>query len=120
MEFDPKDYQKSIYTFKAQEIAQLSPWVAQMEMAKVAETLISNILREVCLKRVGVKDSIDVKVNYNIVEEQFVVYVPKIWCSKCGNRKAEFTHADKPYCKNCAEDLKKQLTETPKKKEKKK
>ena len=106
---DPKEYQKAIYTFKPQELSKLTPWDAQIQLGLIAEKVLAGILRSECLKRVGVKNSPDTHVEYDMLTEQFTVYVPKIWCSVCTNRKAEFEHAGKPYCEDCVELLKEQL-----------
>lgn len=111
--YNPKDYQKTIYTFKPNELAKLMPWDAQVQLGAVAERVLAGMLRSECLKRVGVKQSPDVGVDYNMITEQFTVYVPKIWCSACQNKRAEFEYSGKPYCKNCAEVLKEQLTKQP-------
>lgn len=109
---DEKNYDKKIYSFTTMEISKLMPWDMQIQLGAIAEKVLSGILRTECLKRVGVKNSPDVKVEYDFVTGQFFAYVPKIWCSKCNNRMAEFTYENKPYCKDCATTLKQQLAET--------
>lgn len=118
--YNPKDYQKTIYTFKPNELAKLMPWDAQIQLGAVAERVLAGLLRGECLKRVGVKQSPDVGVDYNMITEQFTVYVPKIWCDACKNKRAEFEYSGKPYCKNCAEVLKEQLQKAAPPKAKKK
>lgn len=111
--YNPKDYQKTIYTFKPSELAKLMPWDMQIQLGTVAERVLAGLLRSECLKRVGVKQSPDVGVDYNMIAEQFTVYVPKVWCSACQNKRAEFEHLKKPYCKDCAGVLKEQLEKQP-------
>ena len=36
-EFDPKTYQKSIFTFKPSELAKLTPWDAQIQLGAIAQ-----------------------------------------------------------------------------------
>lgn len=107
--YDPKNYQKTIYSFKPQELAKLTPWDMQIQLGAIAEKVLAGILRGECLKRIGVKQSPDVGIEYDMVQEQFIVYVPKIWCSACKNRRAEFEYTNKPYCKACADLIKQQL-----------
>lgn len=106
-----KGYDKKIYSFTPQEIAKLMAWDTQIQLGAVAETVLAGILRTECLKRVGVKESRDVKVDYDFVSNQFTAYIPKIWCSTHNDRKAEFSYENKPYCLECAEGIKKQLAE---------
>ena len=118
---DEKNYDKKIYSFTTMEISKLMPWDMQIQLGAIAEKVLSGILRTECLKRVGVKNSPDVKVEYDFVTGQFFAYVPKIWCSDCKNRKAEFTYENKPYCTDCAKIIKsKMVGKEPVKKGKKK
>ena len=106
-----KDYDKKIYNFTSTEVSKLMPWDMQIQIGVIAEKVLAGILRTECLKRVGVKNSPDTRVEYDFVTSQFVAYVPKIWCSECKNRKAEFTYNNLPYCTDCATVLKKKLVE---------
>jgi hypothetical protein len=110
-QYDKKDYDKQIFSFRPQEIAKLAPWDAQIQMGAVAEKVLAGILRGEMLKRVGVKPSIDVGVEYDIISEKFSVYIPKVWCGACKNRRAEFSYANKFYCKDCAELIKQQISQ---------
>lgn len=107
--YDKKDYNKQIYSFSTNEVARLTPWDVQIQLGSIAQNVLSGILRGECLKRVGVKPSVDVGVEYNIQTGKFVVYVPKLWCSACTNRKASFSYSNKVYCSDCAKTLKKQV-----------
>lgn len=109
--YDKKDYDKKIFTFRPQEVSKLAPWDAQIQIGAIAQNVLSGILRGEVLKRVGVKPSIDVGVEYDILEEKLVAYVPKLWCSACKNRRAEFSYANQLYCADCAETLKKQVAQ---------
>lgn len=109
--YDKKDYNKQIFTFKPQEISKLAPWDAQVQIGAIAQNVLSGILRGEVLKRCGIKASKDVGVEYDIMEEQFVAYVPKLWCSACKNRRAEFSYTNKLYCADCAELIKKQVSQ---------
>lgn len=107
--YDKKDYDKKIFSFRPQEVSKLAPWDAQVQIGGIAQNVLSGILRSEVLKRVGVKASIDVGVEYDIHDEKFIAYVPKLWCSACKNRRAEFSYSSKLYCADCAETLKKQV-----------
>lgn len=115
--YSPKDYSKTVYSFKPQEIAKLAPWDAQVQLGNVAQNVLSNILSKECLKRVGVKNSKDTAIRYDIHTEQFFVYQPRIWCSLCTTRKAEYSVKDKVYCGDCIEILKAQAKKEVKPKE---
>ncbi len=107
---EDKNYDKKIFSFTTQEISKLMPWDVQIQLGAIAEKVLAGILRAECLKRVGVKNSPDVNVEYDFVTNQFFAYVPKIWCSKCNNRRAEFTYENKPYCVDCAKLIKQEIT----------
>jgi hypothetical protein len=107
--YDSKVYNKTIYSFKPNELAKLMPWDTQVQLGAVAERVLAGLLRSECLKRVGIKQSPDVNVEYDMVKEQFTVYVPRVWCSACKNRRAEFEYNNQPFCKECAQTLKQQL-----------
>lgn len=119
-EEDIKNYDKKIYSFTQQELSKLMPWDMQIQLGAIAEKVLAGILRTECLKRVGVKNSPDINVDYDFVTGQFTTYSPKIWCSACKNKRAEFTYEDKPFCKDCAQTLKQQLEKKPEEKPKKK
>ena len=104
-----KDYDKKIYTFTPLELTRLLPWDTQIQLGAVAEKVLSGILRTDCLKRVGVKNSPDVKVEYDFITGQFFAYIPKIFCSKCTMRKASYTYENKPYCEDCAKVIRQEL-----------
>lgn len=112
-EFDPKTYQKSIFTFKPSELAKLTPWDAQIQLGAIAQKVLAGMLRQECLKRVGVKNSPDTKVEYDLVNEQFIAYIPKIWCSDCTIRMGTFEYNKQPYCGDCAEKLRQKMAATP-------
>lgn len=116
-----KSYDKKIYSFTPAEIAKLMAWDTQVQLGAIAEKVLAGILRTECLKRVGVKESKDVEVEYDFITNQFTAYVPKIWCVNHANRKAEFSYQEKPYCNECAASLKQQMVKKePVKKGKKK
>jgi hypothetical protein len=108
-EEDLKNYDKKIYGFTQLELSKLMPWDTQIQIGAIAEKVLAGILRTECLKRVGVKNSPDTKVEYDFVTGNFTAYVPKIWCSQCKNRMAEFTYENKPYCTDCAKLLRKEM-----------
>lgn len=107
--YDKKDYDKKIFSFRPQEVSKLTPWDMQIQLGAIAEKVLAGILRLECLKRVGLKNSPDIGVEYDFTTEQFVAYVPKTWCSACKNKRAEFSYKETVYCKDCIEVLKQQM-----------
>jgi hypothetical protein len=103
--YPEKDFAKTIYSFKAQEIAKLAPWDADVQKGRIGETVIASIIRNECFKRIGVKQSIDIGIKYDILDEKFILFVPRVWCSSCGNRKAEYSVGNTVYCKACLDIL---------------
>lgn len=114
-----KNYDKKIFSFTQLELSKLMPWDTQIQIGAIAEKVLAGILRTECLKRVGVKNSPDTKVEYDFVTGNFTAYVPKIWCSRCKEKMAEFSYENKPYCKECATALKKRLATKPPEEKKK-
>lgn len=107
-QYPEKDFQKTLYTFKSQEIAKLAPWDADVQKGEIAKQVIISIITNECFKRVGVKKSPDVGIQYDVINEQFTLFIPRHWCSMCQNRKAEYSVANKLYCTSCLEILKAQ------------
>lgn len=75
-------------------------------MAQVAQNVISSIISNDCLKRVGVKPSPDNGLRFDMSTGQFFVYSPRVWCQLCNNRKAEFSYNNQVYCTSCIETMK--------------
>jgi len=103
--YPEKDFAKTIYSFKAQEIAKLAPWDADVQKGLIAEKVITSIIRNECFKRVGAKNSPDIGIKYDIIDEKFILFAPRIWCSECGNKRAEYSVGNVVYCKTCLEVL---------------
>lgn len=116
-QFNEKDFQKTIYTFKAQEIAKLAPWDADIQKAEIAKQVITSIIRNECFKRVGAKNSPDIGIKYDVINEQFTLFIPRNWCSMCQNRRAEYSVQNKIYCTSCVEILKSKQPKAPEKKQ---
>lgn len=120
---ESEDYQKNIYSFSSSELAGIAPWDAQVQMGIIAQRVIESIIRTYALKRVGVKDSPDLKLEYDTLGNKLTVLSPKVWCSMCKNRKAAFSYNNQVYCADCIEKLKSQMAiktkEKPKEEKKK-
>lgn len=118
-QYPEKDYQKTLYTFKSQEIAKLSPWDADVQKGEIAKQVILNIITDECFKRVGIRKSPDVGIQYDVIAEQFTLFIPRHWCSLCQNKRAEYSVMNKIYCANCLEILKSQQAKVSLKKQSK-
>lgn len=113
-----KDYTKKVFAFNSEELKEIQP---MEEVTKLINTLIlvggmaqrakDNYVGSTVMKRLGIKISPDVKMNYLLEENRIVVYEPKVWCSVCGVRKAEYENKAKQqfYCESCAEKAKQEL-----------
>lgn len=111
-QYNEEDFSKTIYSFNAVELSRLAPWDAQIQLGHVAEGVLTNIIRNDCLKRVGGKNSPDTGIRYDMQTGQFFIYQPRVWCSMCENRRAEFSYKEKVYCKSCVETLKSTIPPT--------
>lgn len=122
--YNEKDFAKTTFSFTPSEIAKLAPWDSQIQIGQFASIALTGVIRRDCLKRVGVKDSTDTGIRYDISTGQFFVYQPRIWCSQCNNKRAEFSYNNsynnKVYCGGCIEILKQQSAQSKPKEEKKK
>lgn len=105
MEYDKryptKEYNKTIFVFTAEELRKLASLESIAQMGQIATVMINNIVQGECLPRVGIKDSPDIGVLYNIPSGQFYTYVPKFWCMRCKIRKATFEYKGISYCQSC-------------------
>lgn len=123
-QYPEKDFQKTLYTFKSQEIAKIAPWDADVQKGEIAKQIITSIITNECFKRVGTKKSPDIGIQYDIINEQFTLFIPRHWCGMCQNRRAEYSVGNKLYCVSCLEILKsqqtKQVEKNPDKKQEKK
>lgn len=117
--YNANNYTKTIYSFTASELARLAPWDTQIQLARFAEIALTGVIRNDCLKRVGAKNIVDSGIRYDINTGQFIVYQPKVLCSMCKNRKAEFSYQDRVFCQSCADTLKKTVPQAAKEPEKK-
>lgn len=98
-----KDYKKTIFVFTSEELRKLTSLDTITQMGQIASVMIGNVVQQQCLPRVAVKNSPDIGVLYNIPLGQFYVYTPKIWCIRCGVRKASFNYKNNFYCQSCVD-----------------
>ena len=106
------EYAKKTFTFTPGELRELGPLDSITKMGQLAQVMISNMVAGTPLKRVGIRNSPDVGLLYDINKGEFYVYEPKFWCSICNNKKAEFSYNNKAYCPKCFEILKTQAIKT--------
>ena len=106
--YSEKEYNKKTFTFSAGELRELASLDSITKMGQLAQVMVSRMVSGAPLKRVGIKDSPDVGILYDLEKGEFYVYEPKFWCSACHNKKAEFQYENKPYCPACLEILKAQ------------
>ena len=116
MNYPEKEYKKSIFSFTSGELREISGFDTVIKMGDMAKILITNYINGVTLKRLGVRNSPDIGLQYNIEKGTLDIYEPKFWCTKCNIKKATFSYLDKAYCEACFEILK---AEAAKKKQKK-
>jgi hypothetical protein len=109
-QFPKNEYNKKIFTFTPGELREICSFDAVVKMGDMAKILISNYLNAVSLKRVGVKNSPDIGIIYNIEAGTFDVYEPKYWCVTCKNKKATTIYQDKTYCQTCMDAMKAEAT----------
>ena len=107
-QFPENEYKRTTFSFTAGELREVCGFDTAVKIGDMAKILISNYINATALKRIGVRNSPDVGIQYNIEKGTFDVYEPKNWCSKCQTAKATFKYLEKPYCQTCIEILKKE------------
>ena len=106
-QYPAKDFDKKIYSFSAAEIRNLATFVTITQMGKIAEQLANNFVSNEVIKRLGVTTTIDSGVLYDVAQGSVTTYIPKVICSECKARRAEFSYKDKVYCQTCVDLVKK-------------
>lgn len=96
-----KDFNKVSYAFDSQELRKLTSLDTISQMGQMAQMMISQVVQGECLVRIGAKNSPDIGVIYDIPKGQFIVFIPKVWCNSCHNRKAGFEYKGHFYCEGC-------------------
>lgn len=99
--YPSKEFNKIIYSFNSEELRKLSSLDTINQMGQMAQMMINNLVQGECLVRVKAKNSPDTGVLYDIPKGEFHVFVPKVWCSKCGNRKSMYEYKGANYCNDC-------------------
>lgn len=102
-QYPDKDFKKTIYQFSAGEVRQLTTFVTITQMGKFAEAMANNYVSNEVVKRLGVKTTLDSGVIYDVSAGQVVIYLPKVVCSKCEAKRAEFSYKNQVYCKTCVD-----------------
>lgn len=105
--YPEKEFTKKTYTFTQSEIRELGFYDNTAKLGQLAQVMLGKLIAGEPLKRVGVKDSPDVGILYDMNKGEFYVYEPKFWCSMCKNKKASFQYNNLNYCPVCIEILKK-------------
>ena len=123
--FPSKDYNKKIFSFSAQELAELQPLEdvtkfvqTQLSIGQIAQRAKDSYVGGQVLNRLGIKKSPDSKFNYDLEQKRVIVYEPRLWCSTCDVKRAEFKYQDKIFCKDCIETVKKDIAKPIEKEEK--
>lgn len=114
--FPAKEYKKSIFTFSKEELAELKPLEDACQLVITLQTLgliaqkeKDNYVGSQVLSRLQVKRSEDAKYNYDLKNNRIIVYEPRLICTACLTRKAEYTYQEKIYCVVCIEKIKSEL-----------
>jgi len=111
MDYPEKEYKRTTFSFTAGELREVCGFDTVIKMGDMAKILITNYINATTLKRVGVKNSPDVGLKYDIEKGTLDIYEPRFWCSKCQMRKGVFSYLEKTYCEGCFEALKKEAIE---------
>ncbi len=116
--FPLKDYNKKIFTFSAQELVELQPLEdatkfvqTLLTLGQIAQRAKDNYVGGQVLDRLGIKKSQDSKFNYDLDNNKVIVYEPRLWCSMCDVKRAEFKYQEKIFCKDDIEKIKKEISE---------
>lgn len=118
-QYAAKDFHKKIFSFTKEEMEELKPLenVTQLintffSIGQIVERIKDTVVTGRVVPRFGIKDSPDVKVSYFLDKNRIIIYEPRIWCSQCDKRRAEYKYKDKTYCLQCINEKKKELGET--------
>ncbi|PWU04801.1 MAG: hypothetical protein C5B43_04145 [Verrucomicrobia bacterium] len=124
--YNAKDYKKNIYSFSTQELEELQPLedatrLVQtfLALGQIAQKAKDNYVGGQVLDRLGVKKSQDSKFSYDLGKKRIIVYEPRLWCSMCDAKKAEYKVGEQIFCRDCIEIKKKELGKPLEEKEKK-
>lgn len=116
--YPAKDYKKSIYTFSKEQLAELKPLddatkLVQtfMALGQIAQRAKDAYVGGQVLDTLNIKKSQDSKFNYDLDANKIIVYEPRLWCSQCDTKRAEFKYQDKIYCSSCIEEVKKTIAQ---------
>lgn len=114
--YPSKDFKKTQYTFSAEEMESLKPLEdatalvkTLMALGEIAQRAKDGYVGGQVLERLGIKRSPDVKVTYDMPSKKILVYEPRLWCSQCNEKRAEFKYQDKIFCSTCIEDVRKTI-----------
>lgn len=99
--YPSKDFNKTIYSFDSQELRKLSSLDTISQLGQMAQMMISQVIQGECLSRVEAKNSPDIGILYDVPRGNFTVFVPKVWCVACKNRRAIYEYKGHFYCKSC-------------------
>jgi hypothetical protein len=88
--FPIKEYKKQTWNLTKEEGYRLTTLDTISQNGKLAEVMLNSYLQGTCLKRVGVQNSQDVGIEYDLSQSSFVTYTPRILCDVCKVRKADY------------------------------
>lgn len=129
-QYPAKDYHKKFFSISNEDFESLKPFEDAtalinvfFTLGQIAQRAKDQYVSQTIIPKLGIKESVDTKVTYDLLAKKIVAYEPRNWCSKCGNKKAEYKYQDKLYCQKDIEEIKKEIgdkieTEEPKKEEK--
>lgn len=127
--YPAKDFNKKIFNFSKEELEEINPLEdatrlvnTLLTLGQIAQRAKDSYVSGPVLNRLGVKKSQDSKFSYDLIQNRVIVYEPRIWCSACDSKRAEFKYQEKVFCRDCIETVKEQLAQplVEEKKEKKK
>ena len=80
--YPEKDYKKMTFNFNKEELMRLISLDNTVRMAQLADKMMQTIINGVCIPRVGIKNSPDIGVIYDLAEGVFYVYMPRVKTEK--------------------------------------
>lgn len=110
--FPKEEYDSKIFNFTKGELQTVSALdvsaaVARQQLeyqkqeAEVPSVLLNAFISNNVLKRVGVKQNQDNGIFYDSLNGTITVYIPKVICAACENKKATKELNGKWYCDDC-------------------
>jgi len=76
-QYPEKDWTKSTYSFTSEEKSKLLSLDTITQIGQVAQVMISNLIQNQCLDRVGVANNPEARIVYDIPQGIFFIFTPR-------------------------------------------